>query len=92
VKVRFTLRARNDLESILDDLAKRSRYDGVAAAIRKSVDLIGSFPERGRNVDQAGVRVIPVGRFPYLIFWSLGRNEVRILHVRHARREPWPGA
>jgi plasmid stabilization system protein ParE len=32
--------------------------------------------------------VAPVGRYPYLLFYSIAAEEVVVLHVRHAAREP----
>lgn len=36
--------------------------------------------------DEPDVRVIPVGRFPYLILYSIKDDGVVVLHVRHAAR------
>ena len=39
---------------------------------------------------EAGVRRIPAGRYPYLVYYTVEAEEVVILHVRHgARRWPW---
>jgi plasmid stabilization system protein ParE len=39
---------------------------------------------------EPGVRRIPAGRYPYLVYYTVEANEVVILHVRHgARRSPW---
>jgi plasmid stabilization system protein ParE len=44
----------------------------------------------GTKTDQPGVRVLPVVRYPYLIFYLLtpAMDEVRILRIRHGRRKP----
>jgi toxin ParE1/3/4 len=44
----------------------------------------------GRMTDQPGVRVLPVVRYPYLIFYTVvdESDEVRILRIRHGRRRP----
>jgi hypothetical protein len=36
--------------------------------------------------ERGDVRVIPVGRFPYRIFYTVSMDDVVILHVRHAAR------
>jgi ParE toxin of type II toxin-antitoxin system, parDE len=41
----------------------------------------------GHAVDEAGVRIVPLGRFPYLVFYTQSAGEVIILHVRHAARQ-----
>jgi plasmid stabilization system protein ParE len=44
----------------------------------------------GQITDEDGVRKIPVGPDPYLIFYAVEPDEVVVLHVRHgARRNPW---
>jgi hypothetical protein len=35
------------------------------------------------------VRVVPLGRYPYKIFYRVTKDAVEILHVHHAAREPW---
>ncbi len=43
----------------------------------------------GRELTQRpGVRVMPLGRYPYLIFYTVLENELFVLHVRHASRRP----
>jgi len=39
--------------------------------------------------DQARVRVLLLRRFPYKVFYQLGDDLIRILHIRHTAREPW---
>jgi plasmid stabilization system protein ParE len=33
--------------------------------------------------------VLPVGRYPYKIFYRVADEAVEILHIHHAAREPW---
>jgi len=43
----------------------------------------------GRELTQRpGVRAMPLGRYPYLIFYTALENELVVLHVRHASRRP----
>ena len=35
------------------------------------------------------IRVAPLGRFPYKIFYRVRANAVEILHINHAARVPW---
>jgi plasmid stabilization system protein ParE len=91
VRIRFTPRARNDLEEILQYIDERSQRGAlnVKRAIRKTIDLIGEFPEGGRLAGEQATRVLPAGRYPYLIYWIVEASEVWIVHIRHARRRPW---
>jgi plasmid stabilization system protein ParE len=36
-----------------------------------------------------GVRVVPLIRYPYKIFYRIADDTVRILHIRHTSRRPW---
>jgi plasmid stabilization system protein ParE len=54
-----------------------------------TIDLIAAFPGSGRALEQRrSVRVMPVGRYPYLVFYTIGEDEIVILHVRHGARAP----
>ena len=37
---------------------------------------------------RSDVRVMPVVRYPYLIFYTVSGDELRILHIRHGARVP----
>jgi plasmid stabilization system protein ParE len=91
VKLRYSPRARRDLAEIADYLTARSRKGALSVErrIRKTIDLIAAFPGAGRRLDQRpAVRVMPIGRYPYLVFYTLGDDEIVILHVRHGARKP----
>jgi hypothetical protein len=34
---------------------------------------------------------LPVGRYPYLVYWTVEADEAWIVHVRDGRRRPWRG-
>jgi len=91
MKVEYTPRARDDLAAILTYIEQHSPQGArnVARAIRKTIELIGEFPESGRLAGEQGTRVLPVGRYPYLIYWSIEGAKVWIVHVRHAARRQW---
>ena len=91
MRVRYTRRARDDLKAILDYLAERSPQGNanVRRSIKKTIELIGDYPDGGRLAGEQGTRVLPAGRYPYLIYWSVEAGEAWILHIRDARRRPW---
>jgi toxin ParE1/3/4 len=93
VRVRYTPRARSDLEAILQYIDQRSPLGArkVKRAIQKTIELVGEFPEAGRRSGEQATRVLPAGRYPYLIYWTVEGGEAWILHIRHARRRPWQG-
>ncbi len=41
------------------------------------------------SAHRPGVRVVPLGRYPYKIFYRVSGDAVEILHIHHAAREPW---
>jgi toxin ParE1/3/4 len=91
VKVRYSQRAIIDLAGIADYLAERNPAGAISveSSIRKTVDLIGIFPRAGRVLEQRpAIRVMPVVRYPYLIFYTSRGTEVVILHIRHGARTP----
>ena len=91
MKVRYTPRAGADLKAILAYVEQRSPSGagGVTRAMYKTIELIGQFPQSGRFAGEQGTRVLPVGRYSYLIYWSASDDEAWIVHIRHAARRPW---
>lgn len=89
-RLKFDPRAIEDLQSIRDYLLKRSVMgaENVRAHIADTLDYLAHFPLIGRSTDHPGVRVLPLRRHPYLIFYAVLADEIVILHVRHASRRP----
>ena len=73
MRVRFTPRARGDLEAIIAYLTDQSLPGArnVKRALNAVISLIEHFPESGRLAGEDGVRVLPVGRYPYLVYWTV---------------------
>ncbi len=62
----------------------------LARRIRAVVAWIGHWPESARrSARRPGVRVVPLGRYPYRIFYRIEGDAVQILHIHHAARRPW---
>jgi len=91
MRVRFAPRARSDLTHILAYIDERSPRGArnVKQALKKAIALIGRHPLIGRPSKIEETRVFPIGRYPYLIYWSIEAGEVWIVHIRHASRRPW---
>ena len=91
MRVRYTPRARDDLTAILTYIGLRSPQGAhnVARAIHRTIALIGEFPQSGRLAGEQETRVLPAGRYPYLIYWTVEGDEVWIVHVRHTARRAW---
>lgn len=91
--VRLTPRAASDLGAIVDYLAGRSPQGLVTVkrAFDTTLRLIEQYPQAGRKAGIGDVRVLPVGHFRYLIYWTVQGEEAWIVHIRDGRRRPWRG-
>ena len=95
MKVEYSRRAVADLHKISAD-SRRSYGDRVAGAlgirIRAVIDRISTDPLSAPEVEQRpGMHVVPLVRYPFKIFYRVLDDRIRILHIRHATRRPWPG-
>jgi len=88
MKVRFTATAFAEINEIHDHIAKDNPTAAKAVILRveQVIARIARFPLIARAVDPSGVRVFPVGPFPYLVFYTVEADEVIIRNVRHGRR------
>jgi plasmid stabilization system protein ParE len=91
MRVRYTPRARSDLGAILQYIDARSPGGArrVKRAIQKTIEVIGEYPEGGQRLAGQPIRVLPAGRYPYLVYWTVEAGEVWLVHIRHAHRRPW---
>lgn len=81
MKVEYSRRATADLRKVGAD--SRAFGEAVAAAvearIRKTVERIAEGPEAApRVVERPGVRVVPLVRYPYRIFYRVLEDRIRI--------------
>jgi toxin ParE1/3/4 len=95
MKVEFAPRATADLIKI-GVQSRRAFGDAVAAAletyIRATVARIAVMPDGAQQLPQRpGVRVVPLVRYPFKIFYTVVGETITILHIRHAARRPWEG-
>jgi toxin ParE1/3/4 len=92
MNVVYTAAAQNDLREIGEWLA--AHYPAIAPhverRIRDAVAHIAQWPESApRSAGREGVRVMPLGHYPYKIFYRVQTDAIEVLHVRHAARQPW---
>ena len=93
MRVRYLARAFADREAIfeyLNELNPRAARS-VKRSIAYSIRLLASHPYMGPPTDYAGVRELSVPRRPYKVYYRVEANEVWIIHIRDARRQPWEG-
>lgn len=67
----------------------RIRYSprAVTAYIRSKVQRLEDLPFSAPQTNRPGTRMLPVVRYPYLVFYSVVGDEVVIKHIRHAARQ-----
>jgi plasmid stabilization system protein ParE len=93
MKLVYTDEALRDLDEILTFIA--SRYPTVSAAFERRLAVVlrrvGSWPESAQEIEQRpSVRVVPLIRYPYKVFYRVADEAVEILHIHHAaRQDPW---
>jgi len=92
MRVRYTPRALEDLESIFSYVSQQSPTSAIRIKqlIVQMIKGLADFPEIGPATD-FGARVLLVGRFPYRVFYRLRDGEIQILHIRHTSRRRWKG-
>jgi toxin ParE1/3/4 len=93
MKVVYTDEALADLDSILEYIS--SHYPATYPRFERRLQMvqarIAAWPESAQEVaERPGIRVVPLIRYPYKIFYRIEKERVEILHVYHAaRRAPW---
>ena len=93
MKVIYTDEALRDLDKILEFI--ELNYPNISAAFEERLRAIerriGRLPKSAEEVVQRpGVRVIPLIRYPYKLFYRISNDAIEVLYIHHAaRREPW---
>ena len=89
MRVRFTATALAELTDLRDYVAKDNPAAAKAVVLRieQVIERIAQFPHIAREIDESGVRVFPVGPFPYLVFYTVDGDGVIIRNVRHGKRK-----
>ena len=90
MRVRYSRRAIGDLVGIADYIRERNprAAQAVEKRIRASITLLERFPFMGRPTNVPSIRMFPIVRYPYLVFYEVAGGEVVIHHIRHGRRKP----
>jgi plasmid stabilization system protein ParE len=92
MKVHWTEAARADLDDILAYTAAHfpSSLVPLETRIRAVTDRVAARPYSAQSVsNRPGVRVVPLIRYPFRIYYRIVRDRIEILHVHHtSRRAP----
>ena len=93
LNLRYTPKALAELADILAYIAGRSAKGArkVQARIPATTRLLLQYSYSGQLTSESGLRRIVTAPYPYLVFYEATTDEVVIIGVRHAAREPEPG-
>jgi toxin ParE1/3/4 len=92
MKIIFTEAALSDLNQTFEYLT--SNYPTLVRPVEQRIDSVlarlQDWPESARKVTQrTNVRVAPLVRYPYRIFYRITNEAIEIVHIRHTLRRPW---
>jgi len=90
MKLRYTLPALADLQSILEHIAAQSPSGSskVADRLRSVMELARQHPQIGRATDEPGIRRMVARPYPYLVFYEAAHDEIIIHAIRHGAQNP----
>jgi plasmid stabilization system protein ParE len=90
MRVRYTLKAQGDLDTIYAYLDERNpaAAQSVKDLIERRIRALGKFPLMAPVTDEAGVFELSIVEYPYKVYYELkGDEEVWIIHIRDTRRK-----
>jgi toxin ParE1/3/4 len=58
----------------------------VRDAIVQAVELLATFPDRGRPGRRAGTRELVITGYPYIVVYRVGQSHITVLRVWHGRQ------
>ncbi len=92
MKVRYTVRAKRDLEEIFPYLDERSPVaaQSVKQLIEQRIASLGDFPFIAPEADEPGIRELKILRYPYKVYYEIEDHEVWIVQfdIRHVVHSP----
>ena len=90
MKIRYTLPALADLDSILTYISASSPIGAgrVQKRIQDVINLLVTHPEIGLRTDDPDVRRLTTTPYPFLVFYEIGSQEIIIHAIRHGARDP----
>lgn len=91
MRVQWTSDAADDLERISDYIAEDRPETArrIALDIVRSVDALGTFPNRGRPGRVEDTRELVLAPLPFIAVYEVGEHEVQVLRILHGAQQ-WP--
>ncbi len=92
MKVVYTDEALENLDGILAYIAAHypTVYESFQIRLRSVISRIAQWPDSAQEViGRPGVRVVPLFRYPYKVFYRSAGETIEILYIHQvAQREP----
>lgn len=90
MRVRYTLRAQSDLDTIYSYIDRRTpaAARSVKELIERRIANLADFPFMAPETDEPGVRELTIVRYPYKVYYEVEGDEIWIIHIRHTARRP----
>jgi toxin ParE1/3/4 len=96
MRLRYTLPALADLQSVLDYISGHSPQGAarVQSRIEAVINVLLSHPRVGTPTDDPTIRRMTTTPYPYLVFYEVAGDDLIIHAVRHGAGDPssMPGA
>jgi addiction module RelE/StbE family toxin len=88
MRVCYSSLALRQLDQIFSYIAKDSPKGArrMVERIASVADLLGSQPRMGRATSGRDLYVQPISGTPYIIYYKILLNDVRIVRIRHGAR------
>jgi toxin ParE1/3/4 len=91
MRVVYTDEALENLDEILAYIASNypTVYEAFQNRLQSVVKRISAWPDSAQEVaERPGVRVVPLIRYPYKVFYRNTGGVIEILYIHHAARDP----
>jgi toxin ParE1/3/4 len=90
VRLRYTQRGAAELAEALDYIGERSPRGAkkVQRRVQSVIEALLKNPNLGRATSRGDLRRIAAHPYPYLVFYTVERDEIVIHGVRHGARRP----
>jgi plasmid stabilization system protein ParE len=89
MRTRWLPSALQDLEGIHEYLSSNHPSYAISTVreIYEAIRSLNKMPYRGRPSSQHGIRVMPLPKLPYLVYYRINDRTIELLYIRHGARE-----
>jgi plasmid stabilization system protein ParE len=90
MRVIYTVEALENLDEILTFIASNypSAYEAFQSRLQSVINRISAWPDSAQEVaERPGVRVVPLIRYPYKVFYRNTGHAIEILYIHYAARD-----